>query len=59
MDRMTITAGLMTLALLAATPLGMRLQRLTTLTTVGNRKLAQVLPVKRGQAYRVTFAEPQ
>ena len=58
LDRMTITAGLMTLALLAATPLGMRLQRLTTLTTVGNRKLAQVLPVKRGQAYRVTFAEP-
>ena len=58
LDRMTITAGLMTLALLAATPLGMRLQRLTTLTTVGNRKLAQVLPVKSGQAYRVTFAEP-
>ena len=59
LDRMTVTAGLMTLALLVATPLGMRLQRLTTLTTIGNRELAQVLPLKRGQAYRVTFAEPQ
>ena len=59
LDRMTVTAGLMTLALLVSTPLGMRLQRLTTLTTIGNRELAQVLPLKRGQAYRVTFAEPQ
>ena len=59
LDRMTVTAGLMTLALLVSTPLGMRLQRLTTLTNVGNCMLAQVVPVKRGQAYRVTFAEPQ
>ncbi len=59
LDRMTVTAGLMTLALLVSTPLGMRLQRLTTLTNIGNRVLAQVSPVKRGQAYRVTFAEPQ
>ncbi|MCY3901194.1 MAG: DUF6391 domain-containing protein [Caldilineaceae bacterium] len=59
LDRMTITAGLMTLALLVSTPLGMRLQRLTTLHNIGNRVLAQVAPVKRGQAYRVTFAEPQ
>ncbi|MYC96236.1 MAG: hypothetical protein F4X14_14830 [Caldilineaceae bacterium SB0661_bin_32] len=59
LDRMTVTAGLMTLALLVSTPLGMRLQRLTTLTTIGNRVLAQVVPLKRGQAYRVTFAEPQ
>ena len=59
LDRMTVTAGLMTLALLVSTPLGMRLQRLTTLPNVGNRVLAQVSPVKRGQAYRVTFAEPQ
>ena len=59
LDRMTVTAGLMTLALLVSTPLGMRLQRLTTLATIGNRELAQVIPVKRGQAHRVTFAEPQ
>ena len=59
LDRMTVTAGLITLALLVSTPLGMRLQRLTTLTNIGNRALAQVVPVKRGQAYRVTFAEPQ
>lgn len=59
LDRMTVTAGLMTLALLVSTPLGMRLQRLTTLTNVGNCMLAQVVPLKRGQAYRVTFAEPQ
>ena len=57
LDRFTMTAGLMTLALLVSGPLGMRLQRLTTLTTVGNRVLAKVAPVKRGQAYRVTFAE--
>ncbi len=59
LDRMTVTAGLMTLALLVSTPLGMRLQRLTTLASIGNRELAQVIPVKRGQAHRVTFAEPQ
>ena len=59
LDRITVTAGLMMLALLVSTPLGMRLQRLTTLTTIGNRVLAQVVPLKRGQAYRVTFAEPQ
>ena len=59
LDRITVTAGLMTLALLVSTPLGMRLQRLTTLTTIGNRVLAQVVPLKRGQAYRVTFAKPQ
>lgn len=59
LDRITVTAGLMTLALLVSTPLGMRLQRLTTLTNIGNRVLAQVSPVKRGQAYRVTFADPQ
>lgn len=59
LDRMTVTAGLMTLALLVSTPLGMRLQRLTTLTAIGNRVLAQVVPLKRGQAYRVTFAELQ
>ena len=59
LDRMTVTAGLMTLALLVSTPLGMRLQRLTTLTTIGDRVLAQVVPLKRGQAYRVTFAELQ
>ncbi len=59
LDRVTVTAGLMTLALLVSRPLGMRLQRLTTLTTIGNRVLAQVVPLKRGQAYRVTFAEPQ
>jgi len=59
LDRMTVTAGLMTLALLVSTPLGMRLQRLTTLTAIGDRVLAQVVPLKRGQAYRVTFAEPQ
>lgn len=58
LDRMTVTAGLITLALLVSTPLGMRLQRLTTLTNNSNRALAQVVPVKRGQAYRVTFAEP-
>ena len=54
-----MTAGLMALALLVSGPLGMRLQRLTTLTTVGNRVLAKVAPVRRGQAYRVTFAEQQ
>ena len=59
LDRMTVTAGLMTLALLVSTPLGMRLQRLTTLTSIGDRVLARVVPLKRGQAYRVTFAEPQ
>ena len=59
LDRITVTAGLMTLALLVSTPLGMRLQRLTTLSTVDNRELAQVIPVKPGQAYRVTFAESQ
>ncbi len=59
LDRMTVTAGLMTLALLVSTPLGMRLQRLTTLTNIGDRVLAQVVPLKRGQAHRVTFAEPQ
>ena len=59
LDRITMTAGLMALALLVSGPLGMRLQRLTTLTTVGNRVLAKVAPVRRGQAYRVTFAEQQ
>ena len=59
LDRMTVTAGLMTLALLVSTPLGMQLQRLTTLTSIGNRVLERVVPVRRGQAYRVTFAEPQ
>ncbi|MDE0632493.1 MAG: DUF6391 domain-containing protein [Caldilineaceae bacterium] len=58
LDRMTVTAGLMTLALLVSTPLGMRLQRLTTLTNIGDRVLARVIPLKRGQAYRVIFAEP-
>ncbi|MXZ21546.1 MAG: hypothetical protein F4Y84_13250 [Caldilineaceae bacterium SB0665_bin_25] len=58
LDRMTVTAGLMTLALLVSTPLGMRLQRLTTLTNIGDRVLARVVPLKRGQAYRVIFAEP-
>lgn len=58
LDRMTVTAGLITLALLVSTPLGMRLQRLTTLTNIDNRALAQIVPVKRGQAYRVTFAQP-
>ena len=59
LDRITMTAGLMALALLVSGPLGMRLQRLTTLTTVGNRVLAKVATVRRGQAYRVTFAEQQ
>ena len=59
LDRMTVTAGLMTLALLVSTPLGMRLQRLTTLTSIGNRVLERVVPVRRGHAYRVTFAESQ
>ncbi|MXX25801.1 MAG: hypothetical protein F4Z82_10220 [Caldilineaceae bacterium SB0668_bin_21] len=59
LDRMTVTAGFMTLALLVSTPLGMRLQRLTTLASIGNRVLAHVVPIKRGQAYRVTFAQQQ
>ena len=59
LDRMTVTAGLMTLALLVSTPLGMRLQRLTTLTNIGDRVLARVVSLKRGRAHRVTFAEPQ
>ncbi len=59
LDRMTVTAGLMTLALLVSTPLGMRLQRLTTLASIGNRVLERVVPVRRGHAYRVTFAESQ
>lgn len=59
LDRITLTAGLMTLALLVSGPLGMRLQRLTTLATIGNRVLAKVAPVGRSQAYRVTFAELQ
>lgn len=58
LERMTVTAGLMALAFLVSRPLGMRMQRLTTLTTIGNRVLAQVVPLKRGQAYRVIFAEP-
>ena len=48
----------MALAFLVSRPLGMRMQRLTTLSTIGNRVLAQVVPLKRGQAYRVIFAEP-
>ena len=59
LDRITLTAGLMTLALLVSGPLGMRLQRLTTLATIGNRVLAKVAPVGRIQAFRVTFAELQ
>ncbi|MDE0140384.1 MAG: hypothetical protein F4047_12130 [Caldilineaceae bacterium SB0670_bin_27] len=58
LERMTVTAGLMALAFLVSRPLGMRMQRLTTLSTIGNRVLAQVVPLKRGQAYRVIFAEP-
>ena len=52
-----MTAGLMTLALLVSGPLGMRLQRLTTLTTVGDRELAKVVPVGDGRAHRITFAK--
>ena len=52
-----MTAGLMTLALLVSGPLGMRLQRLTTLATVGNRGLDKVVPVAGGQAYRITLAK--
>ena len=59
LDRITMTAGLMTLALLVSGPLGMRLQRLTTLTTVGDRELAKVVPVGDGRAYRITFAKLQ
>ena len=57
LDRMTMTAGLMTLALLVSGPLGMRLQRLTTLAAVGNRGLEKVVPVAGGQAYRITLAK--
>lgn len=56
LDRMTWTAGLMTLALLIARPLGMRLQRLTTRVPTGDLGHAKVVTVRRGQAHRITFA---
>ena len=57
LDKVTITIGLVTLALLIAEPLGMRLQRFTTSAAVGDRWPAQITPVSigRGQAYRITF----
>ncbi len=59
LDRMTWTAGLMTLALLISRPLGMRLQRLTTRIPTGDIGHVKVVPVRRGQAYRITFAALQ
>ena len=59
LDRMTWTAGLMTLALLISRPLGMRLQRLTTRIPTGDLGSVKVAPVRRGQAYRITFAALQ
>ncbi len=57
LDKVTSTAGLVTLALLIAGPLGMRLQRFTTSAAVGDRWLAQITPVAIGsrQAHRITF----
>lgn len=59
LDKLTMTTGLITLALLLSGPLGMRLQRLTTLSAVDNRGPANVVPVRRGQAHRITFADLQ
>jgi hypothetical protein len=57
LDKMTVTIGLVTLALLIAEPLGMRFQRYTTCAAVGDRGLAQITPLAVGgrQAHRITF----
>ena len=52
-DKATTTTGLVTLALLIAGPLGMRLQRLTTSAAVDGVGLAKIVPV--GEAHRITF----
>ena len=54
LEKVTVTAGLVTLGLLIAGPLGMRLQRLTTSAAVDGLGLAEIVPV--GEAHRVTFS---
>jgi len=53
-EKVTLTTGLVTLGLLIAGPLGMRLQRLTTSAAVDCLGLADIVPV--GEAHRVTFS---
>ena len=53
LEKATITAALVTIALLVAGPLGMRLQRLTTSDAVDSLRLAKIVPV--GEAHRITF----
>lgn len=57
LDRLTATAFLVMAALFAAQPLGMRLQRYTTLPEVHDRWIVSIDPIVRGnrRAYRVLF----
>ena len=53
LERVTITTGMVTLAVLVAGPLGMRLQRVTTSAAVDGLSLANIAPVR--DAHRITF----
>ena len=53
LSKLTLTAALVTVALLCAGPLGMRLQRFTTSAAVGGLGLAKIVPL--GRAHRITF----
>lgn len=59
LDRITSTGLLVMTALFVAGPLGMRLQRYTTLADVGDRWLVNVqqLSSGRGQTHRITFGQ--